>query len=102
MNIIKCGWLSSSGEFIECEPYEHMSIAEEIVGGKVPYYVADEYLLSHGWVKIYRESFCGHKWYIKWYGFLSEPQKKYLRPIFESDENEIYIGCRDDWEKENN
>lgn len=76
MSAIRCGWLSSSGEFIECEPYEHIAIAEKLVDGKVPYMVADDYLLDHGWVKIYRESFCGHKWHINWRGFfLSERQK---------------------------
>lgn len=100
MSTIKCGWLSSSGDFIECEPYEHIVVAERLTKDKVPYFVADDYLLNHGWVKIYRESFCGHKWHVTWEGFLSEAQKNYLRPIFDDSENDIYSYCRYCWEDE--
>jgi hypothetical protein len=100
MSAIDCGWLSPSGQFTQCEPYEHIAVAEELVDGKVPCIAADEYLLDHGWVKIYRESFCGHKWLVDWRGFLSEPQKSFLRPIFEDAQNDIYIYCRDCWEDE--
>ena len=100
MSAIECGWLSSSGEFILCEPYEHMAVAQELVADKVPYNVADDYLLDHGWVKIYRESYCGHKWHVDWKGFLSESQKLFLRPIFEDYENDIYAYCRECWKDE--
>ena len=60
---------------------EHMAVAQELVADKVTYSVADDYLLDHGWAKIYRESFCGHKWHVNWKGFLSESQKSFLRPI---------------------
>lgn len=100
MSVIECGWLSSSGEFIPCEPYEHLAVAQELVDDKVPYSVADDYLLDHEWVKIYRESYCGHKWRVNWKGFLSESQKLFLRPIFEDYENDIYDYCRECWKDE--
>ena len=83
MSAIECGWLSSSGEFISCEPYEHMAVAQELVADKVPYNVADDYLLDHGWVKIYRESYCGHKWHVNWKGFLRIMRMTYT-PIVEN------------------
>lgn len=100
MSTIKCGWLSSSGEFVQCEPYEHMAVAQGLIASKALYSVADDYLLDHGWVKIYRESFNGHKWHVDWKGFLSDPQKSFLRPIFEDCENDIYAYCRYCWEIE--
>ncbi len=102
MSMIRCGWLSSSGQFIQCEPYEHIAVAQKLVNDKVPYFVADDYLLDHGWVKIYRESFFGHKWHIYWKGFLSNDQKSFLRPIFDNPENDICVFCRDCWEDEQN
>lgn len=101
MSAIKCGWLSPYGEFTECNPYEHMSVAEKLTEGKCLYYMSDRYLLKHGWAKIYRESFCGHKWFIAWRGFLSEWQKNFLRPIFEDSNNDIDFGCKAAWEIEN-
>ena len=50
---------------------------------KVPYNVADDYLLDHGWVKIYRESYCGHKWHVNWKGFLRIMRMTYT-PIVEN------------------
>ena len=100
MSAIECGWLSSSGEFISCKPYEHMAVAQELVANKVPYSVADDYLLDHGWVKIYSGARLDHQWHIGWRGFLSDPQKSFLRPIFENPENDIDVYCRECWEDE--
>ena len=100
MSEIRCGWLLPSGEFAECEPYEHLAVARELVKDRAPYATADEYLLDHGAVKIYRESFCGHQWHVNRRGFLSEPQKRFLRPIFEDPDNDIYAYCRKEWEDE--
>lgn len=101
MSAIECGWLSWPGKFTACKPYDHLAIAEELANGMALYSVADDYLLDHGYVKIYRESFCGHKWFIAWRGFLSEAQKSYLRPIFEDAQNDIHVHCRECWENEN-
>lgn len=102
MSSIDSGWLSPSGEFIQCDPYEHIATAEKLAGDKVPYFQADEYLMNHGWVKIYRGSYLDHKWHINWHGFLSEPQKSYLKPIFEDSIIDLYAYCLDDLEKELN
>ena len=69
MSVIECGWLSWSGKFTACNPYDHLAVAQELANGMALYSVADDYLLDHGYVKIYRESFCGHKWFIDWRGF---------------------------------
>lgn len=95
---LKCGWLSPSGEFIECNPYDHIAVAEEVLGSSIP--SADEQLLNSGWVKIYRESFCGHKWGVTWYKFLTDSQKSFLSPLFKDKTNDFLAYCKYEFEDE--
>lgn len=75
-------------------------MAAKLVKDQSLYCEADEYLLDHRWVKIYRGSFMDHKWHINWRKFLTEQQKIFLRPIFCDPDIDIYAYCRDDFEKE--
>lgn len=97
VNIPKIGWLSPSGELHECNAYGHLQLAYELVKGKIPRNVADQYLLEHGWVVIYRGEFFDHDWHICWTRFLSENQISFLRPIFENPINNIDSMCIENW-----
>lgn len=57
------GWLSPSGEFIECEPRDHLSMAEDIAQ-KLGIYdencISDDVLLEFGWIRISFLTFFEH------------------------------------------
>ena len=49
------GWLSPSGEFIECEPRDHLSVADDIAQNLDIYdddCNSDDVLLEFGWIRI--------------------------------------------------
>ena len=106
MNDIETGWLSPSGEFIPCEMYEHYSVAHELVcklslnEETDPYIMPDDILYCNGFVKISRETFCGHSYIINWNRTLTDLQKNFLRHIFENTNNIISTSCIARWQKE--
>lgn len=101
MSKIDSGWLAPDGHFTKCKSQEHIATAKEIAGNNITDGRADEYLLNHGYVKIYRGSFLDHHWHIVWYYFLTDAQKSFLRQIFEDAENDIDASCIERWSSEN-
>ena len=83
---MKTGWLSPTGEFIECNVCDHIDIARKLTGEG---YDADDILLRGGYVKISR-SFMGMREQTIYYDvhhILTPEQIRFLRPYFE--ENDI-------------
>ena len=99
------GWLSPSGEFIECDYYNHISIAHELVEKygyhKVGSKPDDDILLYNGWVHIGITSIGKKEWAIYWENFLTEEQKNAIKPYFEDDEIPMCFVSQCKWEKEN-
>lgn len=98
------GWLSTSGDFIECDRCDHIFYAEEILKRICPvsytYYNSrpDDGLLELGYVKI-SLSIVGRKEYlIYWNRHLTDSQKEFLIPYFESDM--ISFNSKARWEYE--
>ena len=114
---MKLGWLSPSGEFIECGYWEHLAIAHELVE---KYYTTtivtpnivsipsntkitpdDDLLLENGWVYIGISSFGTRELRIGWKKFLTEHQKYFLKPYFEQTEIDINSVAKLRWDEEN-
>ena len=81
------GWLSPSGEFIECEPRDHLSVADGIAQNLDIYdddCNSDDVLLEFGWIRISILEFLE-------YGFVfyfvkdnaSENQRLFLRDFYD-------------------
>lgn len=92
---LNTGWLSPAGEFFPCHSYDHNEEARVIVSkfgysdlcqdeyGTQKIIHADDNLMAHGWVYIGISTFFCHEWRIGWGKFLTEIQKRFLRPYFE-------------------
>lgn len=82
---MKTGWLSPTGEFIECDVCDHFYIARELTG---EVYHADDILLKRGYVQI-SCSLMGNreqKIYYDLHHSLTPEQIKFLRPYFEDND----------------
>lgn len=91
MNEIKLGWLSPTGEMIECNAYEHISTAYDILEknydmGSV-FNNPDDKLVNLGWVHICRGAILDHNYHFFWNmnRFLTPEQIQYLKPYFEDE-----------------
>ena len=84
---METGWLSPSGEFIECEPRNHLSIADDIAQNlniSNADCCSDDVLLEHGWIRIsilsfFERGFCFS--HLK--ETASENQRIFLRDFYE-------------------
>lgn len=89
---MQTGWLSPAGCFCPCEVYEHYDTAVKLVARIYPEIMDDECedvtLLKRGWVQITRSQMGQKTQNIYWDKFLTEPQKQFLRPYFEEN-NEL-------------
>ena len=92
MNNLKQGWLSPTGEFTECNSYDHIAVARSLAYPlHFPDYDTrterrvsdDEKLLNAGWAYIGVSSFLCHEWRIGWKKNLTPEQRRFLRPYFE-------------------
>lgn len=92
----KTGWLSPTGEFFACHPYEHLSIAHELAEPlHLPDYDFetnrhihdDDKLLKSGWVHIGISILGTKEWAINWdwYHVLTPEQQHFLRPYFDGE-----------------
>jgi hypothetical protein len=82
---MKTGWLSPTGEFIECDICDHIYIAKELTKEECE---ADDILLKRGYVKISR-SLMGNreqKIYYDLHYNLTPEQIRFLRPYFEDND----------------
>ena len=104
-NELKVGWLSPSGELVECPYFDHYSTARELVNKlgytSRPSTANDDILVEHGWVHIGISLLGTKEWAIFWKGFLTESQKNFLKPYFEDEERPMCLSARLKWEKEN-
>lgn len=104
-NELKVGWLSPSGELVECPYFDHYSTAKRLVN-KLGYasqtnVANDDILMEHGWVHIGISLLGVKEWAIFWEGFLTESQKNFLKPYFEDEERPMNITALCRWEEEN-
>ena len=91
MNEIKLGWLSPTAELVECNTYDHLYVAGNILDRYYDMgYVMnpDSALIYMGWVHITRGQIFDHDYHFYWSinKFLTPEQIQYLKPYFE-DEN---------------
>lgn len=101
---LKTGWLAPDGSFFPCYSYDHAEEAREIVTklgySTIEYPHADDNLMAHGWCYIGISSFFCHEWRIGWNKFLTDLQKNFLKPYFESD-LPVNDFAKMRWEREN-
>lgn len=93
MNERPIGFLSPSGEYIECGIYEHISVARDIckANGWEYYHNCDDILLQHGYAHMTLSLFGKKEYHVYWEHFLTEEQKNWLKHIFEIGDDEDYI-----------
>lgn len=88
------GWLAPSGEFIECEPRDHMFISEDIARRLGVYdenRSSDDVLLDHGWIRISFLSFMFHGYVFSHYKAGSDNQKLFLKRFLEEHQDWISV-----------
>lgn len=93
------GWLSPSGEFIECDPRYHWSMAVELgerLGlSEEEQNYADSFLIKYGWIEI-SFSLMLDGYVFLYYKTASESQKLFLRRFLEENQESItQQGIRD-------
>ena len=71
------GWLSPSGEFIECDPHEEDQRH------------ADDFLIEHGWIRISFLLMLDTGYVFSCYKAASESQKLFLRRFLEENQESI-------------
>lgn len=104
---LKLGWLSPEGEFIQCQHYDHTSVANDILNrldnrtSYFQYHRPDDKLLELGWVHISIDILGKRELVIYWNKFLTEIQKEFLKPYFETTLIDVSFSCKAKWEKEN-
>lgn len=92
------GWLTPLGGFYDCEEYEHLDMAKQLVEDYLynrdnSRYDYDEILLERGWVHITYS--CTMRCYVvNWNDFLTSYQKNYLRPFMEDKDININVTSR--------
>ena len=89
----RTGWISPTGEFVECDSYSHISTAREIAEKlhlgqqydtkRARWLSDDEKLMNAGWVYVGISSFMGREWRIGWRSRLTSEQVRFLRPYIE-------------------
>lgn len=101
---LKLGWLSPSGDFYECEEYDHIWKAKQLIKTYGYNYNeksewADDVIMSHGWVHITMSMLTGELM-IFWDKGLTSNQRDFLRPYFEQTYRNVSGMSRVDWEEE--
>lgn len=103
MSDLKLGWLSPTGEFTECNSYDHISVAREIaVRLNLPEcdFRPDSALMRAGWVYIGISTFMCHEWRIAWERHLTPEQTCFLRPYFEDSTIPVNVVSETRWLEE--
>lgn len=100
MSELKHGWLSPTGEFIECKCWEHYETADKIY--KQVFHVDDipfvrifgeeDALYEIGWIKISRSAFGMREWCFYGYKIWSAEQYNFLKPYI--DTNNLSFGSK--------
>ena len=101
----KLGWLSPTGELLECNAYDHIVLADYLVNKlnytSVDYNSNEDLLLDMGWVQI---SICAltHRYAIWWAHshILTREQKDFLNTYFENRDS-VLAGSYMQWERDN-
>lgn len=96
---MQTGWLSPTGEFIECDVYNHIYVARQLTHDG---YHADDILLKRGYVQISR-SLMGNREQAIFYDLrhtLTPEQVRFLRPYFEENDIPVSEVARQRWEME--
>lgn len=94
------GWLSPSGEFIECDPHDHCNMAVEL-GERLglteeDQNIADAFLIKHGWIRISFMLTLDTGYVFLYYETASESQRLFLRRFLEENRESLaQQGIRD-------
>lgn len=96
---MQTGWLDPAGRFYPCDTFDHVAVAEEIVGD---HYIAapDDALMDSGWVKITRSLLGMKEQNIFWEKHLTNPQIEFLRAYFEKNDENVCPVAQMRWEYE--
>lgn len=101
-NKLKTGWLSPNGDLWECNTFNHISKADEIINKyhypTINHRSSDEVLMFYGWVHI-SISQIDHKYRIWWDKFLTPNQINFLKQYFDETEQVSDLD-RIKWDKE--
>ena len=94
------GWLSPSGEFIECDPHDHWSMAvklgEKMGLSKEDRNIAEAFLMKHGWIEISFTVMLETGYVFLYYETASESQRLFLRQFLEENQESLaQQGIRD-------
>jgi hypothetical protein len=98
--MLNTGWLSPTGEFIQCNIYDHISVAQDLT---CEYRRADEVLMKRGYVQVSMNLLGTREWAIFWdlHHNLTPEQTRFLRPYFEDkDTFPVCCSARCRWDKE--
>lgn len=90
---LRYGWLSPTGEFIECNYWEHYETADRIYKqvfhvDEVPFehiFEEEDKLYEIGWIKISRSVFGMREWYFCGRKIWSAEQYNFLKPYIDTD-----------------
>jgi hypothetical protein len=101
------GWLSPTGELIQCGSFEHLAYARKIAKRfgydenrpDGPRHL-DDVLLFAGWMKISISNLIQTAWAINWNRILTPEQIRFIRPYFEDNKRPVSFGTMCQWEKE--
>ena len=87
------GWLSPSGEFIECDPHDHWGMAVELVEkldlSEEDQRHADDFLIEHGWIRISFLLMLDTGYVFSYYEIASESQRLFLRRFLEENQESL-------------
>lgn len=97
---MQTGWLSPTGEFVSCEPFEHLAYARIYSGEENN---PDIDLIDKGWVQISISMIGIKEQYIYWddHHILTHEQKEFLQPYFENNDMPVTFGSKTNWEYDN-
>ena len=106
----KIGWLSPTGEFTECNSFDHVEVARDIAeklnlqtfdANMCIYLPYDEVLMRAGWAHIGVSMLMRKEWFVFWERHLTPEQISFLEPYFASPDINIGTVTRQRWEFEN-
>jgi len=96
---MQTGWLDPAGKFYPCETFEHIDVAEKIIGNRFVT-APDDVLMNSGWVKITRSLLGKKEQNIFWEKHLTITQIDFLRTYFENNDENVSPVSLMKWEYE--
>lgn len=93
--MLSTGWLSPTGEFLECELFDHISLSKEIAKSYKHYLSEMEpstFIENQGWIGIHISLFGKKEWIVS-SNKMTEDQYQFLRKYLQ-DEIPVSLGFK--------